>query len=165
MVHGLAEQSGGFLDLKSAPGKGTTAEIWLPVAASEGDVAPILPDAVEQPRQSLKILAVDDDSLVLMNTVAMLEELGHTVIEAHSGLEALEILHREPVDLLITDQGMPKMTGGELAARTHASQPDLPIIVATGYAELSDEKARSLLRLPKPFSTEELAAVIAKAVA
>jgi CheY-like chemotaxis protein len=115
-------------------------------------------------RKVLRVLAVDDDALVLMNTVAMLEELGHEVVEAHSGREALEALERQEVDLLITDQGMPKMTGAELAQKVQAAWPHIPILVATGYAELSDSTARDLPRLSKPFSQQDLAAAITTAV-
>lgn len=165
MVHGLAQQSGGFLELKSVPKVGTTAEIWLPVAdagaAEDGVAASPLPES----RKGLRVLAVDDDPLVLLNTVAMLEELGHEVVEARSGHEALEVLERQPIDLLITDQGMPRMTGAELAAKVQSSWPDIRIIIATGYAELPDSKARSLPRLGKPFSDGDLASLIASTVA
>jgi len=93
MVHGLAEQSGGRFNLKSKPGAGTTAELWLPVAQAEPQVAEAvkvtLPSAPDY--GSLSILAVDDDALVLTNTAAMLEDLGHTVQRASSAKAALEI--------------------------------------------------------------------------
>jgi PleD family two-component response regulator len=107
MVHGFAEQSGGRFTLRSEKGKGTTAEIWLPAAkASTGTVAAAhLANAAPAKARALAVLAVDDDALVLMNTVAMLEDLGHAVFEAYSGKEALEILRREEsVELVITDQ-------------------------------------------------------------
>ncbi|WP_439602818.1 ATP-binding protein [Devosia sp.] len=163
MVHGLVEQSGGFLELASARGRGTTAAIWLPVTLDEGEAAVAAEPPVDA-RQGLRVLAVDDDALVLLNTVAMLEELGHTVMEAHSGAAALAVLGQQPVDLLITDQGMPQMTGAELAEAVRAAWPELPIIVATGYAELSDRRAAALPRLAKPFSQEDLASVIASTV-
>jgi len=165
MVHGLVQQSGGFLDLKSTVGVGTTAEIWLPV--TEADVGH--PDAsVEgsfaEQRQGLRVLAVDDDSLVLLNTVAMLEELGHEVFEAHSGAEALQLLERQTIDLLITDQGMPRMTGADLAEKVRERWPDLPILLATGYAELSDRRSRNLPRLAKPFGQQDLISAIESTV-
>ena len=76
-----------------------------------------------------------DDALVLMNTVSMLEDLGHEVRYAFSGCEALEAIRQEPVDLVVTDHAMPKMTGAELAAALKVEMPDLPVILATGYAE------------------------------
>jgi hypothetical protein len=81
MVHGFAEQSGGRLILHSEKDRGTTAELWLPVAkASQQPVAPVKAVPAKSFRP-ITVLAVDDDALVLMNTVAMLEDLGHTVFE------------------------------------------------------------------------------------
>jgi hypothetical protein len=78
MVHGLVEQSGGRLILRSRKGRGTTAELWLPVAKTSAQpVAPTLA-ASAKPFRPLTIVVVDDDPMVLMNTVAMLEDLGHT---------------------------------------------------------------------------------------
>jgi CheY-like chemotaxis protein len=108
---------------------------------------------------------VDDDALVLMNTSAMLEDLGHTVFEASSGKEALEILRREPdVDLVITDQAMPNMTGTQLAEAIRADWPHLPIIMATGYAELPKGADARLPRLAKPFTQEVIAQAVANAM-
>ena len=161
MVHGMTEQSGGRLVLKSRKGEGTTAELWLPVAAA-------VPVAADPPASSvaarapgtLTVLVVDDDGLVLMNTAAMLEDLGHRVFEAISGNEALAILRREPaIDLVITDQAMPGMTGVQLAEAIRAEWPDMPFILATGYAEIPADAG--LPRLGKPFSQSELAASIA----
>jgi CheY-like chemotaxis protein len=73
-----------------------------------------------------------------MNTVAMLEDLGHTVFEACSGKEALDILRREDsIDLVVTDQAMPKMTGTELAKVIRNEWPDIPVLLATGYADIA----------------------------
>lgn len=139
MVHGMMHQSGGKLVLKSRKGEGTTVELWLPVA-SAGSGHPLEKAdtrALDRRAGPLVILAVDDDALVLLNTAAMLEDLGHTVLEATSGTSALEIIRREGrIDLVITDQAMPQMTGSDLAAAIKAEKPDLPIILATGYAEL-----------------------------
>jgi signal transduction histidine kinase len=97
MVHGFAEQSGGAFVLHSQKGRGTTAEIWLPAAKDSTQtgtrrLAQSGPVKTQRPRT---ILAVDDDALVLMNTVAMLEDLGHVVFEACSGKEALELMGQE----------------------------------------------------------------------
>ena len=105
------------------------------------------------------------DPLVALNTSALLEELGHTVYSAPSASHALEILQRErKIDLVITDQLMPGMTGSELASRIRAENALMPIILATGYAELSPGEAQGLPRLAKPFSQRELAEAIARAV-
>ncbi|MNL30470.1 Transcriptional regulatory protein QseF [compost metagenome] len=108
------------------------------------------------------MLAVDDDALVLMNTTLMLEDLGHQVIEAYSGPEALSALRQEDnrIDLVITDHSMPKMTGAQLAAEIATEWPGLPVVLATGYAELPDGSGSHLPRLPKPFSQQQLSEMI-----
>lgn len=160
MVHGFAEQSGGKLVLKSRKGDGTTAEIWLPVAATAVNPSNVPEFAVAAPVtvRTLHLLVVDDDALVRMNTTMMLEDLGHVVVEAASGSEALSLLNGNDFDLLITDQAMPKMTGVQLAEAVQALLPDLPILVATGYAELPANV--NLPRLSKPFDQAALARAI-----
>ena len=165
MVHGMAEQSGGKLVLKSKRGQGTTAEICLPVASSEAEAKPnqTLEATRYHTARKLMIVSVDDDPLVSFNTSAMLEDLGHTVFTAGSGARALEILHREDsIDLLITDQAMPGMTGAELAAKVRAEKPDLPVIIATGFAELARGEGAEYPKLSKPFMQHDLANVISK---
>jgi CheY-like chemotaxis protein len=104
---------------------------------------------------------VDDDPLVLMNTVLMLEDLGHSVVEASSGDEALQLLSGDiGFDLVITDHSMPKMTGVQLATRIRELRQDLPIVLATGYAELPDGGDLGLPRLPKPFTQKQLGNVL-----
>jgi len=166
MVHGVTEQSGGRLILKSKPGKGTTVELWLPAAKriAQAAQAPVLPQALENATRALNVLAVDDDALVLMNTVAMLEELGHSVRSAISGHQALEILRRdESIDLLITDHAMPHMTGYQLAEAVHVEWPAVSIILASGYAELPAGGTAALHKLAKPFRMDELARALAEA--
>lgn len=164
MVHGMAQQSGGRLTLESTPGVGTTASIWLPLAerpvmpASASVGAPEA--AANSTARSLVVLAVDDDPLVLMNTAAMLEDLGHTPIDVLSGAEALACLAVSAVDLVITDHAMPQMSGSQLAAAIQERWPDLPVVLATGYAELPPDGNQSLPRISKPFSQADLALAI-----
>ena len=114
----------------------------------------------------LRILAVDDDALISMATVGMLEELGHEVIEAYSGQQALEILQNQAdIDVLITDFSMPGMNGVELAQAARQIRPQLAILVATGYADLPAGSDIDLPRLGKPYSQEQLSAEIAKILA
>ncbi|OAV49197.1 hybrid sensor histidine kinase/response regulator [Rhizobium sp. WYCCWR10014] len=165
MVQGLASQSGGRLMMKSSPGEGTTAELWFPVAIVE----PVTEAAADRPQQEenaprrLRIVAVDDDGLVLMNTALMLEDLGHTVFEAMAGSEALDILRKQEVDLVICDHAMPRMTGAQLAQAIRNEWPDMPIILATGYAEIPEGAGIvDLPRLGKPFSQAQLAEAIGR---
>jgi PAS domain S-box-containing protein len=156
MVHGLAVQLGGRLELKSVPGKGTTAILWVPMANE-------LPAVEQEPKppaefgRSATILVVDDDPLVAMSTVDMLEDLGHTVIEANSAAQALKILEAgQAIDLLLTDQAMPGMTGVELARIARVKRPAMPILLATGYTDLPAGQKIDLPRLSKPYMQTEL---------
>ncbi len=167
MVRGFAEQLNGGLVLRSEPGIGTTAELWLPVATSQAEMPIETPSASSQAgvsQRRLTVLAVDDDALVLMNTTAMLEELGHKVLEASSGPAALDVLKREAeIDLVVTDYAMPRMTGAELVSAIRAERPDVTVILATGYAELPHGAQIEAVRLPKPFGLTELARAVAEA--
>jgi PAS domain S-box-containing protein len=165
MVHGLAEQSGGRFVLRSKLGEGTTAEIWMPVCDADDRHQPDMesvawPTIFTEPR---RILVVDDDALVLMSAVVMLEDLGHTVFEAASGKAALQILAQgEAIDLVITDQAMPQMSGLQLAEAIQQRWPDLPVMLATGYAELEGMSEKALPRLTKPFTQRDLAEQLAR---
>jgi CheY-like chemotaxis protein len=110
----------------------------------------------------LRILVVDDDSLVRMGTVAMVEELGHIVVaEAGGGAQALVLLREAgDVDLLLTDQAMPGMTGQQLADAAREVRPGLPVLLATVYADQGATGARNLPRLPKPYSLDDLATAL-----
>ena len=160
MVHGLAAQSGGRLDIRSQLGEGTTVEIWLPAAPADAQAR-----VADRPSElgfsgelrPLTVLAVDDDALVLTNTAALLEDLGHNVLRASSGREALEELADHPdVDLVITDQVMPRMTGLQLREAIARLRPQLTVLITTGFAEMP-AGARAGPQLAKPFSQRELA--------
>ncbi len=164
MVHGMTAQMGGRLLLTSQMGKGTTAEIWLPAAETAEPRPAEKPGPETTQTRPLRVLAVDDDTLVLFNTTAMLEDMGHTVREANSGARALELLEQEPFDLLITDQAMPKMTGTQLLDIVARKWPDLPVILATGYAEIPGGTIPNVPKLDKPFSGDGLAHAVHKAM-
>jgi PAS domain S-box-containing protein len=166
MVYGLAAQSGGRLLLRSCKGKGTTAELWLPRAKMDAAALPQRAtdrtDTRSEPLDRRVVLVVDDDLLVLASTVSMLEELGHKVVEATSGQQALEILQAgAKADLVMTDQVMPNMTGLQLAAELKQLRPDLPVLLATGYAERRELASAGLPLLLKPFGQSALAGAIA----
>lgn len=157
MVHGVAQQLHGTLRLLSEPGRGTSAELWLPVAAEQ---VVVKPPEVDKPADATgaTLLLVDDDFLINLSTKALLEDLGHTVIAANSGARALEVLRSEkPIDLMITDYAMPGMTGVQLAEAARGLRPGLPILLATGYADLPVGAAHDLPRLSKPYHQKQLA--------
>jgi PAS domain S-box-containing protein len=165
MVHGLAVQLGGRLDLESRPGEGVVATLWLPAATGAPEAAaPPFPARV--PTRSARILVVDDDPLIAMSTVEMLEDLGHEVIEVDSGARALEVLKSsQPIDLMMTDHAMPEMSGAELARHARTVRPALPILLATGYADLEETEALALPRLSKPYHQAQLSAEIERLLA
>ena len=163
MVHGLAAQLGGMLDLRSTPGQGTTAEIWMP--ASE-----VMPDAARhdeevhfaRPTRRATILLVDDEELVRCGTADMLQNIGYDVIEASSGAEALRLLQAEAkIDLLVTDYLMPGMSGVDLARQVQSIRPAVPVLLITGYSTIAEGPGSELARLAKPFRQTDLASRIA----
>jgi PAS domain S-box-containing protein len=162
MVQGMVEQCGGRFEISSELGKGTTASICLKSAQSPAETAPAeSADERAKVTRPLRILAVDDDPIVLLNTTTTLTDMGHQVLQAESGPAALDVLAREPIDLLLTDYTMPRMTGAELIDRARESRPDLKAIIASGFASVPEGKALGVPRLAKPFSDTELAGAIA----
>jgi CheY-like chemotaxis protein len=168
MVQGLAAQSGGLLRIHSEPNAGTVVELWLPMAttAAAALVRPPESTGIRPEIEPCTVLIVDDDSLVMTGTAAMIADLGHEAVEAHSGAEALELLGSGlKVDVVLTDHAMPSMTGLQLAECIHSRYPGLPIILATGYAELPvDPSTLGIARLAKPCTQHEIAAAIHHAV-
>ena len=168
MVFGLAKESGGELVLKSRKGHGTTVELWLPVA-EKSPVASVSETPEPTPSQSMRsttVLVVDDDPLVLTNMAAMLDDMGHTVFEAASAAEALAVLGREStVELVVTDQAMPKMTGLQLIDEIRRGWPRLPVILATGFAELPPGTDPLQITLAKPFFQYDLEQAVVAALA
>jgi signal transduction histidine kinase len=166
MVDGLVAQSGGAMRITSQAGAGTTVELWLPVAeaVTVERPRPAAPQLVQESR-CCRVLVVDDDPIVLAGTAAMLEDLGHVATEVESAEQALKLLQSDAsIELVITDHAMPGMTGTELAKRIRRKWPELPVIIATGYAELPGELDPSVPRLSKPYRQQDLAAVVARLI-
>lgn len=166
MVQGLAAQSGGRLVLRSKVGQGTVASLYLPVAPEAAATAAVSAEEEEiAPMPPRTILVVDDDPLVLGNTAALLEDLGHRVLTASSGMEALDRLTFDAVpDLVVTDQLMPGMTGLELIRRIEAERPGLSVLLVSGYADMAPSSAPHVQILTKPFTQRSLAKAIRLAV-
>ena len=164
MVQGLAAQSGGKLVLKSEVGRGTMVTLFLPVADRPDASCPQRPSPEAGDSGPLrKLLAVDDDPLVLANTAALLEDLGHDVSIALSGEDALaQIRQGLECDVIITDQLMPGMTGLQLIAAVHQDRPDVGCLLVSGYAETDPDEVGHCPVLPKPFTQAQLAAALRK---
>ncbi|MBV9929894.1 MAG: PAS domain-containing protein [Alphaproteobacteria bacterium] len=164
-VYGIAQQSGGTLRIASTPGAGTEVDILLPAAEApdapdeEGEAAP----AGSAGRSNVKVLVVDDDDDVRAFLIASLEGLGHDVIAAESGAEALACLREGRPDLALIDYAMPGMHGAEVARAARQIAPDLPIVFVTGYAESEQLEAALGSDAPvlrKPFTVADLAAAV-----
>ena len=162
MVHGLAAQLGGGFHLTSAPGEGTRVDLYLPVAdeAAPAERRPTS-EAPASIGRHLNVLLIDDEDLVRRATAEMIRELGHTVVEAGGGAEALALLAGGlDVNVVVTDYMMPGLDGGDIARRLESSHPDLRLLLITGYTGAT-EKVLHLPRLSKPFGLKELATALA----
>ena len=169
MVYGFARQSGGTLHLHSEEGEGTRATIWLPQAAPEEASAGSSEAGVEQETgPPLKILLVDDHPEVRATTAGLLRELGHTVVEAPSGAEALDLMGEKgaEIDLLLSDYAMPQLSGTDIIGSARALRPGLPALLITGYADADEiaERPANVAILSKPFSLPDLASAIVRTV-
>jgi PAS domain S-box-containing protein len=168
-VYGIAQQSGGTARIESTPGTGTTVEIWLPLA-DPGHAAEPPPGngaGATTNNPDAKILVVEDDPEVRQFIVECLDMLGYRVAQAEHGQAGLEHLNDEPPDLLIVDFLMPGMNGAELVAQATSRFPDLPVIIATGYADMDavEKVIGSNFILRKPFRIDDLAESVRRALA
>jgi signal transduction histidine kinase/ActR/RegA family two-component response regulator len=163
MVHGLTAQLGGAFILGSEPGRGTRADLYLPVTHDRAnpDLLAVQGPVADGPPRT--ILVVDDEELVRKGTAEMLRALGHKAFEAEGGAEALVTLAMTPaIDAVVTDYKMPQMDGAELAKRIRAQRPDMPILLISGYTGAADPIA-GMPRLNKPFGLTDLAHALHRA--
>lgn len=161
MVYGFIKQSGGHIRLRSEPGQGTCVTLYFPRGSTVVDIPEIPAMPAETANQQLCVLVVEDNDLVRMLTVEVLEEIGYQVMQAEDAEEALPILQGDTaIDLLLTDVGLPGMNGEELAAAAREARPELPILFATGFAEIvqidGSELATRMSMIAKPFSIDAL---------
>jgi signal transduction histidine kinase/ActR/RegA family two-component response regulator len=165
-VYGMARQSGGAARILSEPGAGATVEIWLRAWDGALAAAPVPASAPVQPVPGARILVVEDDNFVRESMVSALEAFGHTVTQAADGETGLLALRRDCPDLVITDYLMPGITGAELMQQARAIFPGIPMIIATGYADMHaiDQVLGSDILLRKPFQLAELAASVGRAL-
>ncbi len=164
-VYGFARQSGGTVRIVSAENEGTLITLYLPRTTEVAD-----PVAIERLAQATgsrqRILVVDDDNDVRGVAAQMIEEIGYQVVAAASGTEALTEFGRASFDLVLTDVVMPGMSGVDLARRIRAVAPAMPLLFASGYADVAtfgDELAAETV-LKKPYRIGEVAARIGDAL-
>lgn len=165
MIYGFVRQSGGFVSIDSTPGAGTTVELYLPRSGDAAeDAAPAAPvRRVQVPATGEVVLVVEDEGTVRELIVDVLNGLGYRVLEARDGAAGLQILQSSaPVDLLVTDIGLPGLNGRQLVDAARELRPDLKVLFMTGYAETA-AAADGFLQpgmelLTKPFAMDALAA-------
>jgi two-component system, cell cycle sensor histidine kinase and response regulator CckA len=166
-VHGVVTDSGGTVEIASAPGAGTTVTVWLPGTREPGPVAEEPPVPDEPAVRSERVLVVEDQDPVRRQACRILEEVGFTVREAAGAEEALAAW--TPVDVLVTDVVMPGTTGTDLAQQARERNPDLRVVLMSGHTEdvivRSGARAGSLAFLQKPFTRETLLAAVDDALA
>ena len=162
-VYGIVKQSAGHIMVYSEPGHGTTFKIYLPSADHKiGVASKPEPEAVSPKRQGMTILLVEDDEIMRSLTRQLLQEHGYTVVDANDGKSALEWVqsHSDPIDLLLTDVVMRRMSGPELVQSLNASHPTLKVVYMSGYTgELIAEREvlnRGITLLEKPFTRTAL---------
>jgi signal transduction histidine kinase/DNA-binding response OmpR family regulator len=134
------------------------------IAADRLDAKTVLKDNREQPPSAVRILVVEDEPLILMAIADMLTELGHLVQEASSAEEALGLLQKETFDILLTDIGLPGMSGSDLAIQVRETWPGVRVVFASGNdSGRAASGIADALQLVKPFNAGDLATVVAKA--
>ncbi|CAB3661611.1 Sensor histidine kinase RcsC [Paraburkholderia sediminicola] len=161
-VYGIARQAGGTARLFSEEGAGTTVEIWLPLRERVASQTEVVSD-VEQNAVSVKrVLVVEDDGEVRAMLVECLRMLGYTVTEAADGQAGLNRLQDDKPDLLVVDFAMPGMNGIDVIAAARKMREDLPVILATGYADvdISGLAVKRCTILRKPFQLDDLARTV-----
>ena len=166
MVHGLAAQLGGALYLRSKPGEGTTAEMWLPAAREPAGQEEIEQGPLEVARSAATILLVDDEDIVRRATADMLADIGYIVVEAASGAEALRLVRDGAVfDIVVSDYLMPGMNGVDLIRHVRELAPSIPAMLISGYSTIAEGSGAELARLAKPFRQSDLARSVAQLLA
>ena len=166
-VFGIARQLGGTVQLDSTEGVGTAVSIWLPLTAAPAREEGVLADAGSPAlQQEARILVVDDDDGVRNFIVECLESLGYSVAEASNGADGLARLAEGRPDLLLVDFAMAGMNGTDVAKAARDIAPNMPIVLATGYAEFDEPGSIDIIHavLRKPFQIEDLAATIRSAL-
>lgn len=153
-AHGFARQSGGSLEIESAPGRGTRLTLTLPVAHGEPVAAP---EAAAGPEEGTRVLLVEDSNTVAAFAEALLDGLGCTVTRAACAAEALDRLRERAFDLMFSDIVMPGMSGIDLANAVRRDHPELPILLATGHSEQAAREGSAFPILSKPYRRDTLA--------
>ncbi len=163
VVYGIMERHGGHIAVASIPGQGTSFTLRFLVASDEAIAAP---KATPPRLPARRLLLIDDDPAVRQTVASLLRSAGHTVLEAEGGLAGLARLAEGPVDVVLTDLGMPEMTGWDVARAVRSREPKLPVVLLTGWGDtlrVSGEERRLVAEIvSKPFRLEEIQTIISR---
>jgi CheY-like chemotaxis protein len=164
LVYGVVERHGGQIEVASEPGQGTTFTLRLRSADAEPQGLPS--GAIGKTTRGCRVLLIDDDPMVRETLAALLRATNHVVIEAEDGPGGLACLDKTPVDVVLTDFGMPGLTGWQVALAVKAKRPTVPVVLLTGWGEPAgegDENATAVDRvLKKPIRLYDLLQVLAE---
>lgn len=169
-VEGMAEQNGGFVEVVSVPGKGSSFRVVLPSPQSQESVVPTSTQAAGDAGSPRTVLLVDDEASLLTLCKRRLQRLGYEVLVAQRPATALEMVaeHPRPIEILLTDVQMPGMNGLELSRKVHEMRPEIATVFMSGYtASLLSESGQldsETIFLSKPFSEAELGQALERAV-
>jgi CheY-like chemotaxis protein len=164
VVQGIAENHGGYVDVESAPGAGSTFRLWFPAVPGSPaqDAAPGAESARPARARGRTVLLVEDEPLLLESVRLLLEGEGYRVLTAADGIAAVEVFqqNRDAIDVLVTDVGLPRLGGWEAFLRMKELDPDLAAILVTGLLE-PDKRAQYAAAgvqraLRKPYTAEEM---------
>lgn len=160
VASGIVQEHRGSISVESEPGVGTVFTLAFPVAAAEHLPSHTGASTVAENSSGIRVLVVDDESMVRTVLRRLLTLRGHKVTEADSGAAGLRCLQTDTFDAIITDQGMPGMKGREFAARVREKRPDLPIILLTGDTYHGQADSIISAVLAKPFKIDEVEATM-----
>ncbi|MDP9087727.1 MAG: PAS domain-containing protein [Pseudomonadota bacterium] len=164
MIYGFARQSEGYTQIYSEVGKGTTVKLYLPRYRGEADEEEAIPDLTDAHNSEKKeiVLVVEDEPVVRGLIVEVLNDLGYRALEASDGPAGLAFLQsKQPIDLLVTDIGLPGLNGRQIADAARQLRPNFKVLFLTGYAEnaalASGFLEPGMSMMTKPFAMEALA--------
>jgi CheY-like chemotaxis protein len=162
---GIVKENGGDIRVKTAPGAGTTFDVYLPVTAKPGPVFADLPPDEDHPFGMETILLVEDEAVVRDLASSALREQGYTVVEASNGEEALRAaeVYEGKIHMVLTDMVMPRMGGKELTQRIKERWPDTPVMLMSGYTG-EESLSQETPLLNKPFIIGEMLSMVRQAL-